>query len=61
MCIADFISNADLRRHASERITLVPLTDDVLAQFDYAAEEQRHRFFGLEMSPLFLPLLSDWV
>ena len=31
-----------------ERITRVPLTEDVLAQFDPAAEEQRHRFFGVE-------------
>lgn len=31
-----------------ERIGLIPLTEEVLAQFDPVAEEQRHRFFGVE-------------
>jgi len=35
-------------RRYYDRLALIPFWDDVLAAFDPGAEEQRHRFFGLE-------------
>jgi transposase InsO family protein len=36
------------RRRYLERLKLIPYSGEVWAQFDLAAEERRHRFFGME-------------